>query len=325
MHYFAQPVITLIGLGIAIDYGLFVVSRFREEIAEGQDTETAVRHAVTTAGRTVTFSSVLIVLSAAGLVAVPAGLYEIPHLRDDRLGHVVGDPVDHRAACLPGDAGPQRRLPWLCTRSCGCRSSATGNPPTGSCTGWASESQKTKTLEEVENGFWGRLANRVMKRPILFATPIVIIMILLIVPLGNLSLGGISEKYLPPNNSVRQAQEEFDRIFPGFRTEPLTLVIQSSDHRPVTDNQVAQIRSEAMTIPGFIDPDNHPANMWKERPYLDGASKDPSVRVIQNGLVNRNEAATKIDAVTVDVAAARTDRVGRRHTRARTRQHPEHL
>ncbi|MFL6088462.1 MAG: MMPL family transporter, partial [Mycobacterium sp.] len=53
VHYFAQPVVTLIGLGIAIDYGLFVVSRFREEIAEGYDTETAVRRAVMTAGRTV--------------------------------------------------------------------------------------------------------------------------------------------------------------------------------------------------------------------------------------------------------------------------------
>ena len=69
----------------------------------------------------------------------------------------------------------------------------------------------------------------------------------------------------------------------------------STDDRPVTDDQVAQVRSEAMTISGFIDPDNNPANMWKERPYLDGASKDPSVRVIQNGLVNRNDAGTKVD------------------------------
>ena len=43
VHFFAQPVVSLIGLGIAIDYGLFVVSRFREEIAEGYDTEAAVR------------------------------------------------------------------------------------------------------------------------------------------------------------------------------------------------------------------------------------------------------------------------------------------
>ena len=64
VHFFAQPVVTLIGLGIAIDYGLFIVSRFREEIAEGYDTETAVRRTVMTAGRTIVFSAVIIVASS---------------------------------------------------------------------------------------------------------------------------------------------------------------------------------------------------------------------------------------------------------------------
>jgi len=99
------------------------------------------------------------------------------------------------------------------------------------------------------------------------------------------------------------AQEEFDKIFPGFRTEPITLVITSDDGQPVTDQQVAEIRSKAMGISGFTDPDNNPEAMWKERPYLDGASKDPSVRVIQNGLVNRNDAATKIDDLRAIVPA----------------------
>ena len=109
-----------------------------------------------------------------------------------------------------------------------------------------------------------------MKRPIAFAAPIVIVMILLIIPLGQLALGGISEKYLPPDNSVRQAQEEFDKIFPGFRTEPLTMVIQNNDGQPVTDQQVAEVRNKAMTISGFIDADNDPSKMWQERPFLDG-------------------------------------------------------
>ena len=73
MHFFAQPVVTLIGLGIAIDYGLFIVSRFREEIAEGYDTETAVRRTVMTAGRTVIFSAVIIVASSPPLLLFPQG------------------------------------------------------------------------------------------------------------------------------------------------------------------------------------------------------------------------------------------------------------
>ena len=72
-------------------------------------------------------------------------------------------------------------------------------------------------------------------------------------------------------------------------------MIQSTDDQPVTDEQVAQVRNQALAIPGFAEPQNDRANMWKERPYLDGASKDPSVRVIQNGLVNRLDARAKVD------------------------------
>ena len=294
VHYFAQPVVTLIGLGIAIDYGLFVVTRFREEIAEGHDTKTAVRRTVMTAGRTVTFSALLIVASPSGLLLFPQGF--LTSLTYAMIASVV------LAALLSITVLP------ACLGMLGRNVDALGVhtllrvplfrnwTPSNWLLNWLGDRlQKTKTSEEVANGFWGRLADRVMKRPIAFATPIVVLMVLLIAPLGKLALGGISEKYLPPSNPVRQAQEEFDRTFPGFRTEPLTLVIQRTDHRPVTDDQVQQVRSEAMAVSGFTDPNNDPANMWKERPYLDGASKDPSVRVIQNGLVNRLDAGTKVN------------------------------
>lgn len=64
-------------------------------------------------------------------------------------------------------------------------------------------------------------------------------------------------------------------------------MIQSENGQPVTDQQVAEI-GKAMAINSLADPDNNPDAMWKERPYLDGASKNTSVRVIQNGLVTRN-------------------------------------
>src|SRR6185312_3700667 len=121
------------------------------------------------------------------------------------------------------------------------------------------------------------------KRPILFAAPILIIMILLIVPLGQLSLGGISEKYLPPTNSVRQAQEDFDRTFPGYRTETLTLVIQGA-----SPAQVDEIRAEASHISGFT-------GSWEDRKPTDEADKNiTNVTVLENGLQNRNDAAGKI-------------------------------
>ena len=293
VHFFAQPVVTLIGLGIAIDYGLFIVSRFREEIAEGYGTEAAVRRSVMTSGRTVVFSAVIIVASSVPLLLFPQDfLKSITYamIATVMLSAILSITVLPAALAILGtnvDAFGVRtllRVPFL----------RNWKPTNWWINFLAEKTQKTKTREEVEKGFWGKLVNRVMKRPIAFAAPILVLMILLIIPLGQLALGGISEKYLPPTNSVRQAQEEFDRIFPGFRTEPLTLVIRSENGQPVTDQQIAEIRNEAMAVPGFIEPDNDPANMWKERPYLDGASKDPSVRVIQNGLVDRNDASEKI-------------------------------
>jgi RND superfamily putative drug exporter len=293
VHFFAQPVVTLIGLGIAIDYGLFIVSRFREEIAEGYDTEAAVRRTMMTSGRTVIFSAVIIVASSLPLLLFPQGfLKSITYaiIASVMLSAILSITVLAAILAILGpnvDALGVRtllRVPFLRNWSF-----------SRAIIDWfAEKTQKTKTREEVEAGFWGKLVNQVMKRPILFAAPIVIFMIVLIVPLGKLSLGGISEKYLPPDNSVRQAQEEFDKTFPGFRTEPITLVMKNNSGQPVTDQQVAEVRNKAMAVSGFTNPDNNPDSMWKERSYLDGASKDPSVRVIQNGLVNRNEAAKRI-------------------------------
>jgi RND superfamily putative drug exporter len=293
VHYFAQPVVSLVGLGIAIDYGLFIVSRFREEIAEGYDTETAVRRTVITAGRTVIFSAVLIVASAIGLLLFPQGFLKsltYATIASVMLSAILS--ITLLPACLGVlgkhvDALGVRtlfRVPFLRNWSV---SAAFLN--------WlADRLQRTKTREEMENGFWGKLVNRVMKRPVLFAVPIILIMLALILPVGKLSLGGISEKYLPPDNSVRQAQEQFDKLFPGYRTNPLTLVIQTANHQPVSDQQIADVRSKAMAINGFIEQDNDPSKMWQERAVAPGASKDPSVRVLQNGMINQSDAARKL-------------------------------
>ncbi len=293
VHFFAQPVVSLIGLGIAVDYGLFVVSRFREEIAEGYDTEAAVRRTVMTAGRTVTFSAVLIIASGASLLLLPQGFVKsLTYALIAAVGLAALLSITLLPACLAilghnVDALGVRtlfRVPFLRD----WKVSREG-------LNWlADRLQKTKTREEVEAGFWGKLVNVVMKRPLVFAIPIAVGMILLVIPLGNIALGGMSEKYLPPSNSVRQAQEEFDRLFPGYRTNPLTLVVQSAGNQPISDAQLADVRAKAMTIPGFIEPDNDPAKMWQERPEAPGASKDPSVRVLQNGLTNPGDAPRKI-------------------------------
>lgn len=300
VHYFAQPVVSLIGLGIAIDYGLFVVSRFREEIAEGYDTEAAVRRTVMTAGRTVTFSAVLIIASSASLLVLPQGfVHSLTYAIFAAVGLAALLSITFLPACL---AILGRHVDALGVRTAFRVPFLRNWKVSRAYLNWlADRLQKTKTREEVEAGFWGKLVNWVMKRPLAFAIPIAVGMILLVIPLGNLSFGGMSEKYLPPDNPVRQAQQLFDKQFPGYRTEQLTVVIQSTNGSKVTDQQVADIRNRISSIPGFTD------KTWEERPCptiagnpcVSGPNgthpKNDSVRVIQNGLVNKSDAAKKIN------------------------------
>ena len=291
VHFFAQPVVTMMGFGIAIDYGLFIVSRFREELADGYDVDAAVRRSVMTSGRTVAFSAVIIVASSLPLLLIPLGfLKSITYaiIASVLLAAFLSNTV---LPAVLGILGPNvdalgvrtlLRVPFLANW-----------PFSRRIIDWfAEKTQKTKTREEVEQGFWGKLVNVVMKRPLAFAVPIIVAMILLVIPIGQLALGGLSEKYLPPDNGVRMAQEEFDKTFPGFRTDPLTLVIKNDDGQPVTDQQIAQVRASASTIKGFVAPDDDVSKMWAER---DGKTNDPSVRVLQNALVNTNDVASKLD------------------------------
>ena len=300
VHFFAQPVVSMMGFGIAIDYGLFIVSRFREEIAEGYDTEAAVRRTVMTAGRTVVFSATLIAVSAASLFLLPQGFVKsltYAVIISVSLAAILSITLLPAILSILGkhvDALGVRtlfRIPFL----------ANWKPSRAYLNWLADRLQKTKTREEVEAGFWGKLVNVVMKRPLVFAIPIVIGMIALILPLHNLSFGGgISETYLPPNNPVRLAQQNFDKLFPGYRTNQLTLVIKSNNGSKVSDQQVAEVRNDAASISGFTD------NTWAERacPTIEGNPcvstptgshpKDDSVRVVQNGLAHASDAAKKL-------------------------------
>ena len=251
VHFFAQPVVSLIGFGIAIDYGLFVVSRFREEIAEGYDTEAAVRRTVMTAGRTVTFSAALIIASSASLLVLPQGFVQsLTYAIFAAVGLAALLSITLLPACL-GILG--RHVDALGVRTAFRVPFLRNWKYSRAYLNWlADRLQKTKTREEVEAGFWGKLVTWVMKRPLAFAIPIAVGMILLVIPLGNLSLGGISEKYLPPDNAVRLAQEHFDKLFPGYRTEPLTVVIQSTTtagHRRAGRRRAQQ----DLAISGFTD------------------------------------------------------------------------
>ncbi|GAB2648646.1 MMPL family transporter [Nocardia goodfellowii] len=222
VNNFVGNIVSMIGLGLAIDYGLFIVSRFREELAEGYDTKAAVRRTVMTAGRTVVFSATMIVASLAGLLLFPQGF-----LKSIAYGSIATVTLAALTSItiLPAMlAVLGKRVDWLGLKFM----------------------RKTKTAEEVENGFWGRQTRWVMQHPLKIAVPITIILLLLIIPVKNLAFGGINERYLPPDNTTRLAQQHFDEIFPLRKTDPIMLIFVSPN-----SSNVGKVWKEANAAPGL--------------------------------------------------------------------------
>ncbi|MGS2807441.1 MMPL family transporter [Nocardia sp. MW-W600-9] len=231
VNSFVTGVVSMIGLGLAIDYGLFIVSRFREELAEGYDTRVAVRRSVMTAGRTVIFSATMIVASLGGILLFPQGF-----LRSVAYGTIATVSLAALTAVtlLPAMLailGPRVDMLGL------------------------KRFRKTKTAEQIENGFWGNLTRWVMKHPLKIAIPITIGLLLLIIPVKDLAFGGINEKYLPPDNQVRSSLEHFYEVFPQKKTDPIQLVFTGAD-----TTAIGQVWKEANQAPGLVGPFGVPTN-----------------------------------------------------------------
>ncbi|WP_228000542.1 MMPL family transporter [Nocardia australiensis] len=222
VNVFASAVVTLVSLGLAIDYGLFTVTRFREELASGRTVEEATARTVATAGRTVLFSAAIIAVSLGALFIFPNGV-----LRSVPYGGISAVLL---AALLSVTALPAV-LSIVGTRI--------------DLWGWHRFS-RTKTEAQIDAGFFSRLAQRAMRRPWLVAVPIVLILLALSIPFRNIEFGALSERYLAEDNSARSAQEHFDELFPSFRTEPLKLVVIGADPQQLSD-----IRYEANQVPGL--------------------------------------------------------------------------
>ncbi|WP_024499464.1 MMPL family transporter [Gordonia amicalis] len=296
LNIFAQSVVTLIGLGIAIDYGLFIVSRFREELGEGYSTKAAVRRTVMTAGQTVVFSATIIVAALACLLIMPQGfLKSVAYgaIASVSLAAILSITV---LPAILAILGPRvnmlsistilkfTAIPLVRRFSTEERAVALENRFSG----------RMKTSQEVENGFWGRLATWVMKHPVKTAIPTVLLLLALTIPFGSIQFGGISEKFLPPDNSARVAQEKFDEYFPSERTEAVKLVIVYDQTNQEDQNKLEAIARQADQVPGFTnkfsDPDKAGFGSYD-------AEKYPNVGVYQvsAGLVDRTKAAQAID------------------------------
>ncbi|MDQ3714948.1 MAG: MMPL family transporter, partial [Actinomycetota bacterium] len=202
-------VITLLGVGLAIDYALFVVSRFREELAAGRSTPDAVAVTMATAGRTVMFSGLTVAVSLASLLLFPQVF-----LRSMGFGGMAAVLVAMVTALtvLPAllavlgprvDAG---RMPWRRRRVA-----------------------RSKSAAVAENGAWARIARMVMRRPVVVLTTVVVGLLALGLPFLRVEWTGVDERVLPKGTESRVVSEILAAEFPGQDLSHADVVVSGAD------------------------------------------------------------------------------------------------
>ncbi|MFD7074148.1 MMPL family transporter [Nocardioides sp. NPDC059952] len=197
---YALNLTTGLGLGLAVDYGLLMVARVREERAAGAEHADAVVRAVETAGRTIVFSATTVAVSLASLLAFP--LYFLRSSAYAGIGvmvitAVVAVVLLPATITLLGDRIDALRVP-------GVRGLRGGAAP-----------------------FWTRLAGFVTRRPWV-ALPVVAVLLAMAAPLAGIEFGTPDDRVLPASAGSRQAGDLLREEFDGDGTSPIRVVTTST-------------------------------------------------------------------------------------------------
>jgi len=200
---------TGLGFGLAIDYSLFILTRFREELAAGRETGDAVVRTVATAGRSVAFSALTVAVSLSALLVFP-------------LSFLRSFAYAGAAVVLAAAAASLLTLPALL---------AVLGPRVG-----AARRPRTSNL-------WERLARAVMRRPVPVAAGAVIVLLALGSPFLRVDPGLPSYQALPPSSEARQVAELLDGGFAGDRTGEFAVVLPGGHDSAAVERFAGRVRA----------------------------------------------------------------------------------
>ncbi|TDC75484.1 MMPL family transporter [Actinomadura sp. 7K507] len=220
---FAVNITTFLGLGLAIDYGLFMVSRFREELRrDGRSVEDALGATMATAGRTVAVSGITVAVSLSGLL-----LFDQSFLVSMGYGGI--------ATVLVCMVGALTVLPALL---------AALGPKVN-----ALSIRRRKPSGDRSGLWWGRVARSVMRRPVVYALATVALLLALGSPFLNINWGGVDAKVMPEGADARVVAEALETRFPGNATSPIEAVVTGTSDRAAVQAYGDRLAS----LPGATD------------------------------------------------------------------------
>ncbi|MGH2991385.1 MAG: MMPL family transporter [Solirubrobacterales bacterium] len=203
LDLFSINIVTGLGLGLAIDYSLLVVARYREELERLGPGWDAVHRTLATAGRTVLFSGVTIACALAALLVFPQRFLYSVAIGGTLVAAISAIVAVTVLPAILASLGPRvNALP-----APRLRRQQAGSPESG--------------------GGWYRLASFVMKRPIPVATLTAAFMIAVGIPFLKVDLTTPDARILPEERSARIVDDRIGRDFRGPATTPLVAVIEA--------------------------------------------------------------------------------------------------
>ncbi|GAA2928005.1 MMPL family transporter [Kitasatospora cinereorecta] len=227
---FAQNLTTALGLGLAIDYALFIVRRFREELAAGADTRAAIGTTLRTAGRTVLFSALTVAVSLAAMMVFPQYFlrsFAYAGIAVVLLAAAAALILLPAALMLLGPRVNSLDLRKLLRRR-GEGPSPAAEPAEGPGRGWA------------------RFAVLVMRRAPVFAVVTTVGLVLLGLPFLGVRFGTADDRQLPASAESRVVQEHIRDAFPGSPGGGLEVLAEGA----ATPAQYADFRTRIAALPG---------------------------------------------------------------------------
>jgi RND superfamily putative drug exporter len=207
---YAENIVTLIGLGVAIDYSLFITNRFREELHRGRTTREALAQALATSGRAITFSGLTVAIGLSGML-----FYEGTFLSSMGLAGaiVVASAVLYGLTFLPAllaVLGPKIDL---------VRVPVFAPDPSG-------------------RGMWHGLATAVMKRPVAVLVPVVALILFVGSPFTQIHLANGDVTMLPKHEESRAAYDRLVADFPSSGQTHIPVVVRYDGGQPLAPERI---------------------------------------------------------------------------------------
>jgi uncharacterized membrane protein YdfJ with MMPL/SSD domain len=276
---FALNLTTGLGLGLAIDYSLFVVSRYREEIAKDGPGLPAMRRTMATAGRTVLFSSLTVAAALAALLVFP-----------QRFLYSMG--LGGALVALLAAAVSLIVLPAVLA--------LLGNRVNAGAPKFLQRRAEADARPDSE-GFWYRLSRFVQRFPGRIAIAATVLMLTLGIPFWSIEFTSVDAQILPQDRSARQVDDVLRADFPPFRDAPIDVLVTGADRA-----QAAAVGKQIAALQG-IDAVAAPAPLENGDTLIQAIVANPHISETSQEAVEQVRDLPPPSGATIQVTGATAD------------------